>query len=64
MKSRRTKLLIMMLLLYVALCVGISQKLIKGFGTIDNIPETVLNYDAKEKSNTVLTSIELQSNRK
>ena len=64
MKTRRTKVLIILILLYVVLCIGFSQKLFIGFGTIDNVQGTIVKYENLGKPHSILSTMDIRSSKK
>jgi hypothetical protein len=54
----------MLVLLYVVLCIGFSQKLFKGFGTIDNVQVNIIKYENIGKSHSILSTMDIRSSKK
>ncbi len=64
MRSRSKQVLIMLVLLYVVLCIGFSQKLFKGFGTIDNVQVNIIKYENIGKTHSILSTMDIRSSKK
>jgi hypothetical protein len=64
MKTRSKQVLIMLVLLYVVLCIGFSQKLFKGFGTIENVQGTNIIYENLGKPHSILSTMDIRSSKR
>lgn len=64
MRTRRKQVLFLLIVLYVILCIGFSQKLFRGFGTIDNVQGTIVKYENLGKPHSILSTMDIQSSKK
>ena len=64
MRTRRKQVLVMFILLYVVLCIGFSQKVLKGFGSYDSRQGSIVNYESIGNQYSIFSSMDISSSKK